>query len=30
MKPEYAVPTMNDVAKLRGSNGYKMISTFSA
>ena len=29
MKPDYAVPTMTEIEKLRGSNGYKVISTFS-
>jgi DNA (cytosine-5)-methyltransferase 1 len=29
MKPDYTVPTMDDVARLRSTNGYRMISTFS-
>lgn len=29
IKPVYAVPSMADVANVRGSNGYKVVSTFS-
>jgi len=29
MNPNYVIPTMADVAKVKGTNGYKMISTFS-
>ena len=29
VKPPYQVPSMVDVAKVRGSNGYKVVSTFS-
>lgn len=29
MKPPYVVPTMEEVAKVRGTNGYKIVSTFS-
>lgn len=28
-KPPYVVPTMEEVAKIRGTNGYKVVSTFS-
>lgn len=28
-KPRYAIPSMADVAKLRGSRGYSVVSTFS-
>jgi DNA (cytosine-5)-methyltransferase 1 len=28
-KPVYSVPSMTDVAKVRGSNGYSLVSTFS-
>ena len=29
MKPQYKVPSMKEVAKVKGTNGYKMVSTFS-
>jgi DNA (cytosine-5)-methyltransferase 1 len=29
MKPKYSVPTMGDVKKAKGSNGFTMVSTFS-
>jgi len=29
MKPPYVVPSMEEVAKVRGTNGYKIVSTFS-
>jgi DNA (cytosine-5)-methyltransferase 1 len=29
MKPKYSVPTMDDVRKAKGSNGFTMVSTFS-
>lgn len=29
MKPPYSIPTMRDVANVRGTNGYKVVSTFS-
>lgn len=29
VKPVYDVPSMDDVAKVRGTNGYKVVSTFS-
>ena len=29
MKPEYKVPTMAEIAKVRATNGYKVVSTFS-
>ncbi len=29
MKPKYSVPTMDDVKKAKGSNGFTMVSTFS-
>lgn len=29
MKPNYTLPTMTDVAKRKGTNGYTMVSTFS-
>jgi DNA (cytosine-5)-methyltransferase 1 len=29
MKPPYELPTMSDVARVRGTNGYKVVSTFS-
>ena len=28
-KPEYKVPSMADIAEVRGTNGYKVVSTFS-
>ena len=28
-KPPYAVPTMSDVARVRGTNGLRVVSTFS-
>ena len=29
MKPDYKVPSMADIEKVRGTNGFKMVSTFS-
>jgi DNA (cytosine-5)-methyltransferase 1 len=29
MKPKYSVPSMDDVKKAKGSNGFTMVSTFS-
>lgn len=29
MKPPYAIPSMREVEKVRGTNGYKVVSTFS-
>jgi DNA (cytosine-5)-methyltransferase 1 len=29
MKPDYKVPSMTDIEKVRGTNGFKMVSTFS-
>ena len=28
-KPPYAIPSMADIAAIRGTNGYKVVSTFS-
>ena len=28
-KPDYKVPSMADIEKVRGTNGFKMVSTFS-
>lgn len=29
MKPDYKVPSMKEIAKVKGTNGYKVVSTFS-
>lgn len=29
MKPPYSIPSMSDIAKVRGTNGYGVVSTFS-
>lgn len=29
MKPPYLVPTMKEIEKVRGTNGFNLVSTFS-